>query len=76
MSQNCTPLSVSTVWIWYGIALTKAFRKPAATLTLAVLCNWEGDLRRSIHGDEEVQLSLFGTDLGDIYMEVADGGSA
>ena len=32
-----------------------------------------GDLRRSIHCHEEVQLAFLGTDLSDIDMEVTNG---
>lgn len=33
----------------------------------------EGELRRSIDGDEHVQLALFGSNLGDVDMKEADG---
>ena len=63
---NWTPLSVSTVWIWYGTDLTKVWRKAAATRRVAFSCSLgKCELACPVDGYEQVQLALSGADFRD-----------
>ncbi len=63
------PLSVRTVWILYGAALTRAVRKAAGDAGGLVHQLDEGELAGPVDSNEEIELSFGGLYLGDVDVE-------
>ncbi len=72
-SANWMPLSVRTVWILYGHGRDQGFEEAAGRHHVGGLHELnEGELGRSVDGNEEVEFAFRSAHLGDVDMEVAD----
>src|ERR1700683_2479194 len=67
------PLSVRTVWTFIGDGGEQATQEISGGPPRDFLMQFdEGELRRPVDGDDEVELALSGSDLGEVDMEIAD----
>jgi hypothetical protein len=62
---KCVPLSVSTLWILNGTAVTRRRRKSAAVLRATFSCtSTKANLEGAVDRDEQVELALRGSNFG------------
>jgi hypothetical protein len=62
---KCVPLSVSTLWILNGTAVTRRRRKSAAVLRATFSCtSTKANLEGAVDRDEQVDLALRGSNFG------------
>src|ERR1700683_1934418 len=67
------PLSVRTVWTFIGDGGEQATQEISGGPPRDFLMQFdEGELRRPVDGDDEMELALSGSDLGEVDMEIAD----
>jgi hypothetical protein len=62
---KCVPLSVSTLWILNGTAVTRRRRKSAAVLRATFSCtSTKANLEGAVDRDEQVEFALSGSNFG------------